>query len=162
GEGVPRRARSRDVPAVPESAGAPAPRSAAVDERGLLGFLLQQRPRERRHAAARAHRLSRARHLTALEGRRPLVKKSRASRAQHARKVDRGSVTKPRPAPAGAATPSLIRSRVPAWLLGALLVLMTTVLYWPATGNDFTNFDDNKHVLENAHVNSGLTWANAQ
>jgi len=46
--------------------------------------------------------------------------------------------------------------------MAVLLVLVTIALYWPATHHDFLNFDDNQYVLDNPHVNSGLTWENAR
>jgi Flp pilus assembly protein TadD len=48
--------------------------------------------------------------------------------------------------------------RFPVWLIAALLALVTLALYWPATGHDFVNFDDNVYVLDNPHVTGGLTW----
>jgi len=39
-----------------------------------------------------------------------------------------------------------------------LLVLVTIALYWPATGHDFVNYDDDAYVYQNAHVQSGLSW----
>jgi len=62
--------------------------------------------------------------------------------------------TKSEPAPAAA------RPRVPAWLLAVLLAAMTIALYWPATGNDFVNFDDDVYVTANPHVQAGLTMEN--
>jgi hypothetical protein len=53
-------------------------------------------------------------------------------------------------------------SRFPVWLMAALLVLVTIALYWPATGHDFINYDDNDYVLDNTHVTSGLTLENAR
>ena len=44
------------------------------------------------------------------------------------------------------------------WLLAAVLALVTIVLYWPATGYDFINFDDPDYVAANPHVQAGLTW----
>jgi tetratricopeptide (TPR) repeat protein len=52
----------------------------------------------------------------------------------------------------------MVRSRFPAWLLAALLVLVTTALFWPATHYDFVNLDDPDYVTENPHVQGGLTW----
>ena len=45
--------------------------------------------------------------------------------------------------------------------MAALLVLVTIALYWPATGHDFINYDDNDYVLDNTHVTGGLTLENA-
>ncbi len=44
----------------------------------------------------------------------------------------------------------------------ALLVLATVILYWPATRNEFVNFDDVQYVLDNVHVTGGLTWENVK
>jgi tetratricopeptide (TPR) repeat protein len=57
------------------------------------------------------------------------------------------------PAPTVAARPVF-----PAWLMAALLALVTVVLYWPATHFDFINYDDPEYVSENPHVQSGLNW----
>jgi tetratricopeptide (TPR) repeat protein len=40
-----------------------------------------------------------------------------------------------------------------------LLALTTLVLYLPATRNSFVNFDDNEYIIDNAHINTGLSWA---
>jgi hypothetical protein len=42
--------------------------------------------------------------------------------------------------------------------MGILLVLVTTSVYWPATGFDFLNYDDPTFVTANAHVQDSLTW----
>jgi Flp pilus assembly protein TadD len=52
--------------------------------------------------------------------------------------------------------------RLPAWLLAILLALVTVALYWPATGYDFINYDDNLYVSENARVQNGLTLENVK
>ena len=39
-----------------------------------------------------------------------------------------------------------------------LLALLTLAFYNPIVHNDFTNFDDNLYVTDNAHVRAGLTW----
>ena len=46
-------------------------------------------------------------------------------------------------------------------LLGVLLGAVTVALYWPATGHDFVNYDDNLYVSDNPHVTGGLTLENA-
>jgi len=51
----------------------------------------------------------------------------------------------------------MARSRLPAWLLALLLVLVTIALFWPATSHDFVNYDDDMYVKDNTHVASGLT-----
>jgi protein O-mannosyl-transferase len=43
-------------------------------------------------------------------------------------------------------------------LLSILLIIATVVLYYPAEGHPFVNFDDNLYVAENPHVTSGLRW----
>jgi protein O-mannosyl-transferase len=57
-----------------------------------------------------------------------------------------------------AATPMTARPRMPVWLIAALLVLGTTVLYWPATRCDFVILDDGINVSGNIYVQKGLTW----
>jgi len=39
------------------------------------------------------------------------------------------------------------------------LALVTFGLYWPSTGHQFINLDDNFHIYQNSHVLSGLTWS---
>jgi tetratricopeptide (TPR) repeat protein len=39
-----------------------------------------------------------------------------------------------------------------------MLALVTAVLYWPAAGGGFVNFDDDLYVTGNVPVRSGLTW----
>jgi hypothetical protein len=52
----------------------------------------------------------------------------------------------------------MARSRFPAWLMAALLALVTLALYWPATRHDFiSNYDDGFYVTSNVHVQNGLT-----
>ena len=34
------------------------------------------------------------------------------------------------------------KSRIPVWLIAALLALVTLALYWPVTRCDFVNLDD--------------------
>ena len=74
----------------------------------------------------------------------------------------RRPATKSKPISPLTADPAAARSRVPAWLLVGLLVLVTVVLYWPATRHDFINYDDDQYVLENTHVTSGLTLENVR
>ena len=74
----------------------------------------------------------------------------------------RKPATKSEPAPTKIITPVTTRSHFPAWLMAALLVLATIILYWPATHNDFVNIDDDIYVLDNAHVTSGLTFENVK
>ena len=74
----------------------------------------------------------------------------------------RKPVTQSKPAPARASAPGMARPRFPVWIMAVLLALVTIALYWPATGHDFINFDDNVYVLENAQVTSGLTLESLQ
>ncbi len=71
----------------------------------------------------------------------------------------RRSATKSKLAPAKASPPVMARSRIPMWLMAALLVLVTTALYWPATRYGFINFDDPDNVTANPHVQGGLNWS---
>ncbi len=57
-----------------------------------------------------------------------------------------------------AATPARVPSRVPVWLLAALLGLVTLGVYWQVVRYDFVNFDDPFYVTENPHVQGGLGW----
>src|SRR3954447_3639527 len=47
-----------------------------------------------------------------------------------------------------------------SWVIPALLVLLTLSVFWPISGNDFVNFDDQVYVTENHHVLGGLTFDN--
>jgi len=44
------------------------------------------------------------------------------------------------------------------WIVGIALFVITTILYWPATGFSFINFDDQLYVYENPDVLHGLSW----
>jgi len=55
-----------------------------------------------------------------------------------------------------------IPRRFPLWLLALALGLATVTLYWPATNNNFVNYDDPLYVTANAHVQKGLTWKNIE
>jgi len=59
--------------------------------------------------------------------------------------------------PTGAATSWLDPQNL---ALAAILAIVTLLLYWPATGFDFTNYDDPRYVTNNPHVLGGLTWGN--
>src|ERR1039458_6170598 len=61
-------------------------------------------------------------------------------------------------APTRAAVAVMAQSRLPGWLMGALLVLGTIAVYWPATGCGFVNLDDSINVSGNINVQKGLTW----
>jgi len=45
------------------------------------------------------------------------------------------------------------------WIVGAVLFLITLVLYWPATFFPFVNFDDPAYTTANPEVLNGLNWA---
>ena len=49
------------------------------------------------------------------------------------------------------------RLTAPATLAG-LLMLAALGLYWPATGYEFTHFDDLTYYVQNAQVQAGLGW----
>jgi protein O-mannosyl-transferase len=66
-------------------------------------------------------------------------------------------VTEAKPAPTRAAAAVMAWPRLPVWLMGVLLVLGTTALYWPATRCEFINLDDPIHVTGNVQVQKGLT-----
>ncbi len=51
-------------------------------------------------------------------------------------------------------------SRLPVWLMAAMLALVTLALYWPALRCDFLNYDDQDYVTENVHVQNGLNLEN--
>jgi Flp pilus assembly protein TadD len=51
-----------------------------------------------------------------------------------------------------------VQPRFPAWLLAALLALVTIALYWPAMRCGFITLDDPEYVTENLHVQGGLSW----
>ncbi len=44
-----------------------------------------------------------------------------------------------------------------AFLAAVVLAALTLAVFWPATGNDFVNYDDRQYVTENPQVNRGLT-----
>ena len=58
--------------------------------------------------------------------------------------------------PAGGLFPWLAR---PLWV-SVLLAVATAVVYWPAVGFDYVNYDDTEFVALNPHVVGGLTWDN--
>ena len=47
-------------------------------------------------------------------------------------------------------------------MFGGFLFVVTMVLYWPAIGFPFVNFDDPLYVYDNPQVIPGLTWAGIQ
>ena len=48
----------------------------------------------------------------------------------------------------------------PVWLLSALLVVVTMVLYLPVLKHGFVGYDDPQYVTSNHHVQAGLTGSN--
>jgi tetratricopeptide (TPR) repeat protein len=50
-------------------------------------------------------------------------------------------------------------SRLLIALLALVLFAGTVAVYWPATDNEFVNYDDPEYVTSNPHVQEGLTWA---
>jgi len=48
-------------------------------------------------------------------------------------------------------------SKKPLWL-ALLLAGGTAILYWPIVGHQFIGYDDNQYLVQNWHVQSGLTW----
>jgi tetratricopeptide (TPR) repeat protein len=48
------------------------------------------------------------------------------------------------------------RSRPLAW--AATLAVLTLILYWPATGNGFVDYDDDVYVTANSQLRAGLSW----
>ncbi len=42
-------------------------------------------------------------------------------------------------------------------LISLFLALSTLAVYWPVTGNDFVDYDDNDYVTQNPHVQDGLS-----
>ena len=51
-----------------------------------------------------------------------------------------------------------IRNLRLAWLAGGLLVVLTVAAYWPVLSHGFTSYDDFDYVVENGHVQAGLSW----
>lgn len=45
-----------------------------------------------------------------------------------------------------------------AYAAGLLLILLAVVLYYPVRRHLYVNYDDNVYVIDNAHVQNGLTW----
>jgi len=41
--------------------------------------------------------------------------------------------------------------------IGALIILLTIIVYWQVGSHEFINFDDDIYVYENAHVKNGIT-----
>ena len=59
------------------------------------------------------------------------------------------------------AAPDIRLFRSPAQTMGVvslLLILATWIVYAPVGHHPFVNYDDNRYVIENAHVTAGLSW----
>ena len=70
--------------------------------------------------------------------------------------------TRSKPVPPAAPAQPAKQPHTPTWLVAILLGVAALCLYWPATGCDFINFDDDLYVTDNAHVQSGLTLASVK
>jgi protein O-mannosyl-transferase len=46
------------------------------------------------------------------------------------------------------------------YIIGALLLLTTIAVYWPAVSYEFINYDDPAYVTGNIQVRTGFTWEN--
>jgi len=57
--------------------------------------------------------------------------------------------------------PAQVEDTTSPWLLALFLVAITLLSYWPTFSNGFLNYDDNGYILQNIHVQPGLTAANA-
>ncbi len=57
-----------------------------------------------------------------------------------------------RPAP-----PSALLGARP-YVLSFVLIVLSVALYYPVKSHPFVNYDDNVYVVENLHVQNGLTW----
>jgi len=56
--------------------------------------------------------------------------------------------------------PSQDKDTTSPWLLALLLAVITLFSYWPTFSNGFLNYDDNGYILQNSHLQPGLTAAN--
>ena len=45
-------------------------------------------------------------------------------------------------------------------LLALLLLVLTLIAYWPTFSNGFLNYDDPGYVVNNPHLQPGVTWTN--
>ena len=70
----------------------------------------------------------------------------------------RRSATISEPALPRAAARVRARPGIPAWLMAALLALVTAATYWPGLHDEFVNYDDPAYVTDNPMVRAGLTW----
>ncbi len=65
----------------------------------------------------------------------------------------------PKPGPAGRFVFEMLAR--PFWVC-VLLAIITAVVYWPAIGFDYVNYDDPGFVYQNPHIMGGLTWQNVR
>jgi len=56
--------------------------------------------------------------------------------------------------------PPQVEDTTSPWLLALLLAAVTLFSYWPTFSNGFLNYDDNGYVVQNIHLQPGLTAAN--
>jgi protein O-mannosyl-transferase len=56
----------------------------------------------------------------------------------------------------------LVRWSRQRFLLLALLAIAVIALYAPLTGYDFINIDDSEYVIDNEHINHGLSWSSVK
>lgn len=56
----------------------------------------------------------------------------------------------------------MARALPPAAWVCLVLAAVVLVVFWPAVGCDFTNFDDPAYFSENPHVLGGLSWLNVK
>ena len=54
---------------------------------------------------------------------------------------------------------TIARLTLPRVLPLIVLAVGTIALYFPALSHDFINYDDPDYILNNPHVNAGLTWS---
>ena len=47
------------------------------------------------------------------------------------------------------------------WVIYLVLLLITSAVFWPVTRNPFIDLDDKDYVVENPHVQQGLTSSSA-
>ena len=57
-------------------------------------------------------------------------------------------------------TTSAPASPRPFVIVCLVLVLATLAVYWPVTRHEFVHYDDDQYLLDNSHVNTGLSWTN--
>jgi len=53
-----------------------------------------------------------------------------------------------------------IRRRQKAILITLVLLALTLIVYWQVQHHEFVYYDDQDYVMENVHVQKGLTWEN--